>query len=402
MDIGIPENKMNKRTISFSSTSDFPTKLYLNIIDILEEEGYTVKKLNDWIEVSPQSEYFQGLVQKKSNIEQQIKKVMMNLSDMRKQLEMLRHDRRKLERIVEHKEEGDIHTLKSDYVDLVDRNTEMSLLDLANSGKFPSIVVDFYEIETEEDIEDLEVSKGEKEVLRKKWRLFQSWKKRYVSEIEKRYNMVKEEIENKKASIDHYKDMLEPYVKAVNRIKVTEPEGFETLSDPRIIENYSTSVSGVELYCWKAINPDNYEEIPGGVEKNEFYSFLDITINRPRVPEIDLRIIKVEIDPDYQHRSELEEREEEIERREKEILEALGRLKGEIPEEEEEEEENSLKKALSTIKESGRKLLGIPGEAELRNGQEKALAEVVEDETDHIYKRIKEAGGALRLEKLRW
>src|SRR6056297_383473 len=120
---------------------------------------------------------------------------------MRKQKELIKHDLRRLEEVQEHFKEDDEHVLKSDFVDLVDRQTEqLSLINMATSGKFPTIVVDFYKVENEGDIEDLEVSATEKGILKKKLRLFNFWKDRYGSEIEEKVKMLRKEYNSRKAS----------------------------------------------------------------------------------------------------------------------------------------------------------------------------------------------------------
>lgn len=399
-----------KRHLGFQGPPSFPSGLYFDILDTIENEEYEVRKAEEWLEINPHSDYYQDLLQKKQNIEQQVARVMKNVSDMRKQLEMLRHDKRKLDRIIQHKEEGDLDVLKSDFVDLVDRNTEMSLLDLANGGRFPSVVVDFYKIDEEEDIDKMEVSKGEKEVLKKKWTLFRDWLDRYVEEIKKREQMIKKEIQNKKTSIEYYKDMLHPYAKALRKINLSEPREYEGFDDPRIVERYSSSLAGIELYAWKHIrveSPEERIELPAEVEEWEYFCFFDITIKK-RSREVGGKrtdTIVIEIDPELRHRNGIQEAKEEIQEREEEILESIDMVKGEIFEEEiqteEEEEKGPLERTVETIKNIGREIFGFPKEEELRPEQRDALEEVVEEEADNLYIKIKRSAGALELKKLR-
>lgn len=402
--------ELRERHLGFQGPPEFPSGLYFDVLDILEMVGYEVRKADDWLEINPHSDYYQDLVQKKERLQRQVSTVIDKISQFRKDLEMLRHDKRKLDRIIQHKEGGDLDVLKSDFVDLVDRNTEMSLLDLANSGRFPSVVVDFYKIEDEEDIDKMEVSKGEKEVLRKKWKLFKDWLGRYVKEIKKRKQMVEAEIQNKKTSIEYYKDMLHPYAKALRRIKFTEPEEYKGFDDPRIVERYSSSVAGIELYAWKPIRieaPQEREEFPAGVEKREFFCFLDISVKKRsrRVGGRDVDTLVFEIGPELRHRSGIEEAKEDIKEKEREILQSIGKVKGEIFEEEveteEEEEGGSLQRISESLEGSLRKLLGKPRAGELRGEQRDALEEVVEEEVDNVYVKIKRAAGALELKKLR-
>lgn len=398
------------RTLAFSGEVGFPTGLYFDLLDILEAKGYEVRKKEDWLEVNPQSDYYQELIQKRQAIQQQVGLVTDNISDLRKEIEMLRHDKRKLDRIIEHEEGGDLDTLKSDFVDLVDRHTEMSLQNLANSGRFPSILVDFYKLEDESDIEKLEVSEAEKGVLKRKWELFQDWLGRYVKEIKKRDRMIQEELESKKARLEYYKDMLQPYAKALRRINLTEPNEYKGLDDPRLVERYSTSITGVELYAWRDISIETREVYPaekGGERERAFYSFLDIKIKKRSIVQKgqEKERIEIEINPEIKNWIEIDEVKEELRRREKEILQSVSRAKGDLIDEEledfgeEEEEESTLKKVSRPIEDAVRSIVGKPREGELVGSEEEILEEEINEDVEDIYKRLKESADALKLRK---
>ncbi len=409
---------LRKRKLTFEGKSGFPTGLYFSMLDMLEGRGYTIVKVEDWLEVNPQSDFYEDISQKKQTVEQQVGRVLKNLSQTRKELEMLKHDRRKLGRIIDHYDEGDMDVLKSDFVDLVDRNTNMSLLDLANSGRLPSIVVDFYKVEEEEDIDKLDVSKGEKQILRKKWKLFQDWLDRYVGEIQSKKEMIEGEIRSRKATIENYKKSLKPYAKALKRIRLTEPEEYKGLSDPRIIERYPGSVSGVKLYAWQDIrelhsgtgsayagyeeNVVDYSKIPEGIEGHEFYLFLEIEVSKKSfiVSGNDAEGITIEIDPNLYHRKDLEEKKEEIERKEKDLLKSIDVMGGEPVDTTEEDDEEDKERVGKKMKKFGKRILRIPPEREPSPGQKAEFKYLIEDEMNIIYEKIKDLGGGIRIWKL--
>lgn len=402
---------LRERNLTFGGQPGFPSGVYFGMLDVLEDNmGYEVRKRRDWLEVNPQSEFYDEMAQRKQTVERQVSSITEKMSEVRKELEMLRHDKRKLERIIDHKEEGDLDVLKSDFVDLVDRNTDMSLLELANSGRLPSIVVDFYKIESEEDIEELDVSKGEKQILKKKWSLFQDWKERFVGEIERRMSTIESEIMSHEQTMENLKDTLHPYAKALKRIRVGEPEEYHGLDDPRIIEKYPGAISGVDLYAWKDLSSmshyGEYDEMPkelydeyGNDPGYEFYSFFEIRVRKKSwmVSGESVEVINIEIDPELLHRSELSEKKKELEKEKKKLQNSIKRLSGEEVEdlEEEEEEESTMDK----VKSFGKWILGIPEKGK-RPG-EKQFKYIVEEETDRLYERLKESGGGLKLWKLR-
>lgn len=403
-----PPPSMRKRQIAFYGKSGFPMGIYFDMIDLLERRGYEIMKVEDWLEVNPQSDFYEDVAQKKQSVEQQVGRVLDSISETRKQLELLRHDKRKLDRVVEHEKEGDLDVLKSDFVDLVDRNTEMSLLNLANSGRFPSIIVDFYKIESEEDIDELDVSKGERQILRKKWKLFQDWKKRYVGEIEKKKEMIESEMRRREESLESMKESLRPYAKAMKRIRLSEPKDYKGLWDPRIVERYPGSVSGVKLYVWKEIRELparadllEFEELPAGEQSYEYFIFLEITIHKKSfiVSGSDAEGIDIEVNPKLKHRDEIREKREEIQRKEKELFESIRRMAGEdvgVEEEEGTEEEGMIDR----IKEAGKKVL-LRNPDKSKPPHASALKKVIEEEVDVLYEEIKKLGGGIRIWKLR-
>ncbi len=405
---------LRPRSITFKGKSGFPTGIYFSTIDILEAMGYTVQKVNDWIEVNPRSDFYDDIVQKKQTVEQQVARVLSTISETRKELELLRHDKRKLDRIVEHKENDDIDVLKSDFVDLVDRNTDMSLLNLANSGRFPSIVVDFYKIEDEDDIDKLEVSRGEKQVLRKKWQLFLDWKKRYVGEIERKKNMIDSELRSKEASLESLEDSLKPYARALERIKLSDPNEYKGLRDPKIVERYPGSIVGVELCAWKElslesvyadhdrIEPDVVDSASKRGESGyEFFSFMYVNVSKKSliVSGKDKEGINIKVMPALVHRKDMNELRDAIDEREKELIKSIKRLGGGVVEEEEEECEEE--RVMDRLKDIGRRILMIPDERSAHPSHEKQLKIAIEEDVDKLYEKIKEAGGGLKLWKLR-
>lgn len=415
-------NDVNERKIVIEGELGFPSNMYFGLLGILSSHGYNMAKYEDWIEINPNSDYYQDFVQKRANIEQQVSRVLSNISDMRKQVEMLRHDKRKIERIIRHHDEGNLDVLKSDFVDLVDKHTSMSMLDLANSGRFPSIVVDFYKIDEEDDIEELNISRGEKEVLRKKWTLFQDWLDGFVSELKNRKRMIESELTNRKRSVEHYKEVLQPYAKALERVKVRDEPKYKTIKSPAIVEMYSTSVSGVGLYAWKEIWMDgerrmNKEKDVNPVEgiRSDYVNFLDVKIEKLSIvkegnqhEELSITITGYVV-----HTKDLKKILDELDNKNKKLLRNIQELKGEdIPEDledepiEEEKAKTGLWKIIDRIDTGIRKLLltvpkdeggsWLPFRTDARKG---ILGKKVGEEVDEIYDELKEKIGGLKTKR---
>lgn len=333
-----PEHLVQRKLV-LRGTSEFPTKMYFKMLSVLKDwYGFKVKKYRDWLEVNPRSNYHQDMLQKKQALEQSVSRVMIGLSDMRRDVELIKHDLRRLEEVQSHFKEKDEHVLKSDFVDLVDRNTDqLSLISLATTGKFPTIVVDFYRITDEDDIRKLKVSQTEKGILKKKWRLYRYWKEKYGREIDEKVDMLKGQLNGRRASMKMYKDLLEPYVKAIHKIKFAE-SGESIFDDPSMIEGYDYSVAGIELYAWKPIFYDKHLEYMKGGKRTARYSgveehfflFLEIKIKRKYGLEEGKRKEKIEIEfiGDLKTGKDIEDIKNKIKERENLMMKELEEFRG--------------------------------------------------------------------------
>lgn len=396
-----------ERTFKIKGTADFPTKIYFKMIKLLKDGyGYEVKKYKDWLEINPRSNYHQEMLQKKQALEQSVARVMLNLSDMRRDAELIKHDLRRLEEVHSHFKEKDEHVLKSDFVDLVDRNTgPLSMIDLATTGKFPTIVIDFYKIKSEEDIKKMKITQTERGILKKKWRLYEYWKEKYGKEIDEKVRMLREQLNSRKASLKMYKDLLEPYVKAINKIKFSESE-YVGLDDPKLIEGYDTSIAGVELLCWKGISYEKdfeYKEKPDEYKKGKypFYSYIEIKIKRKSLTVDGKRTEKMELDLKVYLKTgkEIKEIQKKVKEREELLYKEIEQFKGGEWKEEEKVEEKS--KLLKSIENSIRAIVGRPIEEEyyIPKGFKGKLENIVQRDFIEFYDDLKDLVGGIKLKR---
>lgn len=393
-----------ERKLTIEGQVGFPTNLYFSIVDYLSKRGYTVKKVKDWLEINPRSPHHTELMRRRGALEQSIGRLLPSISDMRKEIELIKHDLRRLEEVEKHFEEEDEHVLKSDFVDLVDRNLpeHLSLIGLAVSGRFPTIVVDFYKVDSEEAIKDLDIPQTEKSILKKKLRLYNYWKERYGKEMSQKVEMLKSERRSRKASLKNYKESLKPYLKAIYRFRSGESE-YTGLDDPALVEGYLTSVAGVKLACWRGITTElKHEYLTEEPEKKyPFYSYIEIEFKKYRLTVREKEKVKmdIEINASLKNRGEIEEEEEEIKEREKELWRELKAFRGEeeLEEKEEEEtEETAFGRIFGKIKVGLRALTGRRKEFWLPEGAEAPLKEIVEEETQDLYTFIKDRVGGLK------
>lgn len=374
-----------ERTLVIKGVTGFPTSVYFKIIDMLKARGFTVKKYKDWLEVNPKSNLYQEMIRKRQAIEQNVGRILSTISDMRRDIELIKHDLRKFEQVLEHFEKNKLDSLKSDFVDLVDSQTPTGMHKLVASGKFPTLVVDFFKIEKEEDIDKLKISESEKGLLKTKWMLFQEWLEKYSKAVKERVEMLRHELNNRKAALENNKKLVEPYLKAMYKIRVSESE-YSGLDDPMLIESYNTIVSGVELCCWKPMSSRN-------VKEGKYFSYMDINIRKKTISMggSEKEGMEINMSVYMKTKEEIKEIEENIKKRDELLWDEIEQLKGSEPKEKEEEKKkNKLKGIESTIKKLLFKTdIGVEGE----------IKENIREEFISFYDDLKDLIGGLKLKR---
>ncbi|MBI4017874.1 MAG: hypothetical protein HY366_02935 [Candidatus Aenigmarchaeota archaeon] len=397
-------------TKKFEITSElgFPTNVYFDMLGWLDKNKYDFKKTNDWLYINPKTAQHAEVAQRRQAIEQRLAQVMINIGDLRRDVELLKHDLRKFESALEHHKKNDLDVLKSDYIDFIDQQTPNSMLKLAQAGRFPSIVVDFFRIKSERDIEDLKISKSEKSLLKIKWKLFQQWRSTFAQGVEDRVRVLREEINSRQASLDNYKDSIRPYLEAIHKIRTSEEHPTDVFSDPTLIEGFLTSVAGVDLAAWrgaklpgKQMYPDRREYHEGReVEKFDYYVYFDIKIKRRQViikgKEIEDMLVTIE--GHLKSWQEIEAKKKEIKAMEDAILRSLEEFRGtrELaqPSEKSRREESTLEKLKKTLSASAQYVVPKVGEPE------SIMKRVVKEQVIELYDAIKESAGALKLQRM--
>jgi hypothetical protein len=210
-------------------------------VDELDEKDYTVKKYEESMHVSPQSQMHSQFMERKQQAEQNIKQSMQGYQQLIKDKHMLEHDIRKLRSRVEAINSRDETVLKGDFIELVDGagqsprqgGDQMSIKAYRDQSIYPSIVADFNEMDSVGDLKTAEqkaeegegdssdyddgpladVPANEKAILKKKYKMYEQWKDLYGSEVSRKLNELKGELKRIERSLEETKEWLEPYVR---------------------------------------------------------------------------------------------------------------------------------------------------------------------------------------------
>ena len=197
---------------------------------------YNVEKIEESVYVSPQSQVHNQLMQQKQQAEQRVKETKRNLSELLKQKHMLEHDIRKLRSRIEDIREGNETRIKADFVELVDGagasgggggGDRAALKFLRDQNLYPSIVADFNEMDSIEDLKpEDEGGTGKlshlpaniKAILKKKYAMYEKWKDLYGSEVQRKLDELKGELKGIERAIEETEQYLEPYVRDMEMI----------------------------------------------------------------------------------------------------------------------------------------------------------------------------------------
>jgi len=221
-----------------ASSQGTPFAVVLTAADNLDEnKDYSVERTEEGIYVAPQSQLHDEFMQRKQQAESKVKENMRNISELMKQKHMLEHDIRKLRSRAEAMSEKDEAVLKGDFVELVDganagsqQGGEAAMKTLVERNIYPTIVSDFYEMDSLDDLkpaEDREDDKdgvladrpnNEKAILKKKYSMYEKWKDLYGSEVNRKLEDLKGQLKSIERSIGETKEWLEPYVKDMVQI----------------------------------------------------------------------------------------------------------------------------------------------------------------------------------------
>jgi len=248
-----------------------PYGFILGAADSLDDLGYNVSKTEEKIFVTPQSNTYGEFVQRKRQAEQNINQTLSSLSDLREQKHMLEHDIRKLRSRAESIREGNETQIKGDFIELVDgagggQGSPQGSLDfLRNNNIYPTIVADFNEMRSVEDLKEPDESEfdnprlydlpaNEKAVLKKKYTMYEKWKDLYGSEIQRKLKELKQQLRNTEQSIEKTKKWLEPYVRDMEMIEHKDREQLKKEMDKIFsFKGYSTMSKEMEFIGYKPV-----------------------------------------------------------------------------------------------------------------------------------------------------
>ncbi len=246
--------------INFTGPPGSCSGIYFSLVSQLRKWGYTVRKVDEWINVSPQhAQYYQLVVEQKRQLENTIKAGLVSAAQSVADLELVKHDMRKYEEVLKYFSEKDNHSLKAMFIDQVDIHTGEGVSLRSSAARWPTIIADFMKlrdewVEPDKIAKELNISKAEGVILATKNRLFNKWKETFREVSIERYNNLKALIKSREKTVQEYRNWLKPYIARFKAMKLGH-ESTDSIkglfSSPDDIAGQAGFSNGIKLWAWK-------------------------------------------------------------------------------------------------------------------------------------------------------
>ena len=245
--------------------------LYYSLVFQLPKWGYSLRKLNEWMDVSPvYAEAYNLTIEQKHKLEAQIKEGLRSAAQSVADFELLKHDYRKYREILDFWKKGlkDDHILRSLFIDRVDVYVGENFSMVSMVKRWPTIISDFIRFpkavkkEDEDDVkkikEALGVTIAEAHVLKTKNLLYKQWKESFFPEVKDRFARIKNLMQAREKSVNEYREWLKPYVaryKLMSEATQGKPQNYvsDALMAPAFGNAWATS--GIRFFAWQPFYP---------------------------------------------------------------------------------------------------------------------------------------------------
>ncbi len=265
------------------------TDLYWGTVSYLLNMEFNFRKVDEWVEISPVHKGFYDLVMsQRQALESKVKGAIDEIIKQSGDLELLEHDLRRYREFKDYFDNNDEHSLKAIFIDQVDYYTgegapgRLSMVFFQQQNIFPTIIQDFYEMRSEEDLEKGRLGrlpKVEKDVLRTKWRAYQEWKRMFRDEVEKRFQRIGQLVESKRRLLESMREGIKPYIARLKLLRQgLQSQGLrkDRETNPFHPAVEATSQTIITLWAWKEMSPPDFYKAPG-----EFISLKNIRPDDP-------------------------------------------------------------------------------------------------------------------------
>ncbi|MBU0953330.1 MAG: hypothetical protein KKA90_02835 [Nanoarchaeota archaeon] len=291
--IGAPKEMTT--TLDYTGLRGSAYGIYHALINKLPKMKFTVKKVDEWLEVTPTyADYYNITVTQKQKLEGAIKQGLQSAAQAVADYELLAHDARRYREMLDYfktaKHTGDEHVLRNVFVDRVDAFTGENYSMITMVRRWPTIITDFIRMKSGWDNIDtirkeLDVTQAEATVLKTKNELYREWVRLFLPNLKERYSRIDTLLRSRRQSIDAYRTWLKPYIARFKMIREKQEDNAgEWLTEPNITPGWgqSQALSAVRLWCWRAVTvperrkAEAYAEVSKGSAKWVIHPYDDV------------------------------------------------------------------------------------------------------------------------------
>ncbi len=252
--------------LDFTGLRGSGAKIYNGVVFTLPKWNWTVKKVDEWLEVTPEwVEYYNLTLAQKQKLEAAIKQGLTSAAQAVADYELLSHDYRRYKEILDYFKAGltDESVLRSLFVDRVDAHTGEGYSLITMARRWPTIITDFLRMKEEWDDptkirHELDVSQAEATVLATKNKLYKEWKKLFFPELKARFARIENLLLARKKSVEEYRNWLKPYIAQFKMLKqAMEERPSRFINDPFFTPGFgqTQATTYVRLWLWKPFTP---------------------------------------------------------------------------------------------------------------------------------------------------
>jgi len=244
---------VEEHKLVYDSPTETLEPIYFFILDLMNDMGLKPEKLIDNFVSSPGSTHFGEMGQRTSIMQQQGAKLLGDINTILRSILNLIYDLREFKIRLQtyedlknpKKKSSAILSLKQiwmDKVDILKGNSSIKAMALSQGG-FNTLIDAFLVVNTEEDIEKLDLNQIVKRILKPRLFDFNNWVKESGGELKKRFQIEKTYLKSQVNSLKIYSRWAKPYLKAAQDLEMSESG-----RDPSLVKMFNSLLLELTLF----------------------------------------------------------------------------------------------------------------------------------------------------------
>ena len=262
------KHPVERHTLTYEMFSQNLEPLYFWLLEWINQEWGTTKKLTDNFVSSAGSGFFSEFGQKRTRMQEEAMKLLQTAGVVTKSILNIIYDLKEFKLVLSEYEkynnakssgekQAALLSLKQRWLDKVDiQKGNSSIKGLAQQFEYVTIIDAFMASNDLEHLKSLDLNDRVKRILQQRVSEFNSWVKESEKELKKRFEIEKLYLRNQVNSLKLYARWLKPYLKAVKQL---EQKAEET---PDIVTAFNTALFELTVLGLGKYAPD--EDIANG------------------------------------------------------------------------------------------------------------------------------------------